>query len=365
MALLSDRRPENRLDNPPPGSFKWQRSAPRSCVVPAESGVALAMKVIRVSAWVLCLATSATADEFGLAWPVDCYLGVDCSIQQYVDRDPTTNVRDFRCGTLSYDGHNGTDIRVSTVAAMKEGMAVLAAQAGTVTGVRDGMPDIDVNAEVAVDVSGRECGNGVVISHGDGWDTQYCHLRRSTLQIQAGDRVEQGQRLGDIGMSGRATFPHLHFSVRRNGAVVDPFAPDSISGCSDETVDQLWLALVPYVATGLLDAGFSTKIPPFAAVKNGLPVLPSLPQEATGLVIWATYFGSRAGDQMRFRINGPEGFRFEHDYNVERDQAQAMQAAGQLRPQDGWPPGLYTAILTYSRNAALQWRVERQITILP
>src|SRR5262249_35663984 len=60
--------------------------------------------------FVLLLATTATAFELGL--PIDCEVGRSCVIQNYVDHDPSPNARDYQCGTLTYDGHNGTDFRL-------------------------------------------------------------------------------------------------------------------------------------------------------------------------------------------------------------------------------------------------------------
>ncbi|MEM9392658.1 MAG: M23 family metallopeptidase [Pseudomonadota bacterium] len=310
-----------------------------------------------------CLSTALAAEEFRLGWPVECELGNDCVIQQYVDRDPGSGVQDFGCGTLSYDGHNGTDIRVPTISDMEKGMAVVAARSGTVRGVRDGMPDIDVSSAEAIDVSGRECGNGVVLVHEDGWETQYCHLRESSVEVRSGDRVEQGQRLGEIGMSGSAAFPHLHLSVRRNGAVIDPFAPEMTDACETQSQDQLWISPVPYVSAGFLDAGFAAEVPSYQALKDGMPALSELAAEVPALVVWALYYGPRAGDTLSITITGPEGYRFDYDHLVERDQAQAMRAAGQRRPPNGWPAGSYTATLTYGRGADTQWRVERQIVL--
>jgi murein DD-endopeptidase MepM/ murein hydrolase activator NlpD len=48
----------------------------------------------------------------------------------------------------------------------------------------------------------------------------YCHLER--IDVQAGDTVAKGQSLGLSGKTGRATGPHLHWSVVLNGAMVDP-----------------------------------------------------------------------------------------------------------------------------------------------
>ena len=53
-----------------------------------------------------------------LALPVDCTLGETCYIQQYFDHDPSTVWGDFTCGTLAYDGHDGTDFALPTRAAM-------------------------------------------------------------------------------------------------------------------------------------------------------------------------------------------------------------------------------------------------------
>lgn len=63
-------------------------------------------------------------------------------------------------------------------------------------------------------------GKTVFVDHGNGLITMYCHLDR--IDVRAGEAVSGGQRLGLSGMSGRASGPHLHWSVILNGAMVDP-----------------------------------------------------------------------------------------------------------------------------------------------
>ncbi|MGD2116545.1 MAG: M23 family metallopeptidase [Acidobacteriota bacterium] len=63
-------------------------------------------------------------------------------------------------------------------------------------------------------------GKSVFLDHGDGLITMYFHL--SEIAVEAGARVERGQRIGAVGSTGRSTAPHLHFGVRWRGERVDP-----------------------------------------------------------------------------------------------------------------------------------------------
>lgn len=63
-------------------------------------------------------------------------------------------------------------------------------------------------------------GKSIFVDHGNGLITMYCHLEQS--DVQTGETVSKGHQLGLSGQSGRATGPHLHWSVILNGAMVDP-----------------------------------------------------------------------------------------------------------------------------------------------
>ncbi len=66
------------------------------------------------------------------------------------------------------------------------------------------------------------CGNMVSIRHANGLDTIYCHFSKIAPGIRAGARVAQKTVIGYVGMTGRATGPHLHFAVKRGGHFINP-----------------------------------------------------------------------------------------------------------------------------------------------
>ncbi|HUP83393.1 MAG TPA: M23 family metallopeptidase [Candidatus Limnocylindria bacterium] len=63
----------------------------------------------------------------------------------------------------------------------------------------------------------------VILSHGNGIKTIYVHLQKRDISgISKGRHVDQGQLIGLMGMTGRATGPHLHFGVWLDGRAIDP-----------------------------------------------------------------------------------------------------------------------------------------------
>jgi len=122
-----------------------------------------------------------------LSWPVDPSIRLG---SPFGWRDhPILHKRTF---------HSGLDIGLGT------GHPIRAAGSGTVT------------RSHADPVSGR----AVIIAHGHGVSTSYCH--GSALHVEKGQRIDDQALIMDAGSTGRSTCPHLHYTVRIGGRAVDP-----------------------------------------------------------------------------------------------------------------------------------------------
>ena len=313
------------------------------------------------AAALILAAMPTAAQDLQLGFPVDCTLGESCFIQNYVDHDPGPEAHDFTCAAQTYDTHRGTDIALNDLAAMDAGVNIHPAAAGTVAATRDGMPDILFTDPDAPDITKRSCGNAVIIDHEDGWQTRYCHMKRGSVTVKNGDRVTPETVIGQIGLSGKTEFPHLHISVHKDKNVIDPFQPTaSACGAADTT---LWSAPIPYVAGGLVSAGFSDVIPEFKTIKAGAAHKATLPATAAALIVWAHIFGSQTGDVLQLTVIGEQGEFLSHTVLLKRTQARLFRATGRKRNSVPWPTGTYTGTITLTRDNTEIDRLTTQIII--
>lgn len=98
------------------------------------------------------------------------------------------------------------------------GEKVFAVANATVVSAKDGLPDniprtaAGFNTAVPITME-NVAGNAIVLDLGDGQFAYYAHLKPGSVCVKAGDRVKRGELLGQIGSSGDARWPHLHFQV--------------------------------------------------------------------------------------------------------------------------------------------------------
>jgi hypothetical protein len=302
------------------------------------------------------LALPAVADEaprFDL--PVACPADAGCIVRNFVDDDPGPDAKDWRCGRLTYDGHKGTDIRVPDGAAMAKGVQVLAAAPGTVLRLRDGMDDVSIRVTGADAVKDREAGNSVIIDHGDGWETQYGHLRKGSIIVKPGQAVTAGQPIALMGLSGNTEFTHTHFEVRHDGKPVDPYTGMDMGATCGAAGTPLWtpraLAALAYREDTPFDAGFADARPDPWAARAGAYADLGLTVDSPALVFWIDVLGHRAGDRQTMRLLVPDGTVLaESADTVNEVHIQWFQFVGKKRPPDGWPPGRYRGEYSLTRD---------------
>jgi len=92
------------------------------------------------------------------------------------------------------------------------GVNVAAAQGAKVMAAADG--------KVIFADYNNECGNYVVVDHGYGFITRYCHL--DSIDCEVGDILTVGDKLGEVGLTGKVTGPNLFFSLEIDGCFTDP-----------------------------------------------------------------------------------------------------------------------------------------------
>jgi len=279
--------------------------------------------------------------------PIDCVLGQDCFLQNYMDVDAGPGSADFMCLALAYDGHKGTDFRIPDLEAMRIGVNVLAAASGTVKATRDGETDGLFWEGGAEAVGNRECGNGIVLDHGNGWETQYCHLKQGSLSVKRGQRVSAGDVVAEVGLSGQTEFPHLHISVRQNGTPVDPFTGLTADDRCGQKGTSLWSSdlqdVIKYVPAGVVNQGFAEGQVNSRGIEEGLYDENEISPTSPGLVYYVRMFGLRTGDEQEYVVLRPDGSElirstYAHE---EGPKAQYVRFVGKRRPQGGWPTGTY------------------------
>ena len=117
-------------------------------------------------------------------------------------------------GKESY--HSGIDLGISG------GSPVYAVKSGTISMVTKNITITNGNPQQLP--GNASYGNFVMINHEDGTSTLYAHMKYGSIpsSIEVGNRVEQGEQIGEVGSTGVSTGNHLHYEVRSHGSTVDP-----------------------------------------------------------------------------------------------------------------------------------------------
>jgi len=324
-------------------------------------------RAISIAFTPVLLSAPALAIELGL--PAQCELGKTCFVQQYPDMAAGDAVADPLCGTLSYDGHSGTDLRILSMKDMETGYAVVAVGDGKILRVRDQEQDYLIETESdRASVAGKECGNGLVMQLQDGYEVQYCHLRKNSLAVKPGDVVRAGDPLGEIGASGLAQFPHVHITVSRHGDTFDPltgrklsedctttFHPDE-SLFAPEIVEKLEPTKPDILAFGV--AGRPVVYD--ALVREGPP--PVVSTNDSVFVTWAWFANLKKGTMIRFILTNAKGETLVDHTGEPLDRNKASYAAFAGR-QGTVPGGRYQLEVSVTLDGTLLRRAVSEVAV--
>ena len=207
-------------------------------------------------------------------------------------------------------------------------------------------------------VTDRECGNGLVVDHGAGWETQYCHMLKGSVSVKKGDPVTRGQRLGDVGNSGLAQFAHVHLEVRKNGKPIEPFSgrgQDASCSLEAKGTEGLWTGdaakAFPYANGEIIGAIFATKPPSSKELELNHEPPPPGPG-ASEIYFVARIANIRLGDRVKMTLTGPGGFKHESQGKpLDRNRAMHLEFAFARMSKGGpLPNGTYSGKAEFIRG---------------
>ncbi|MBI1300551.1 MAG: peptidoglycan DD-metalloendopeptidase family protein [Alphaproteobacteria bacterium] len=289
--------------------------------------------------------------------PVACHYGEECWVVNFVDVDPVDNAAaDFKCGPKTYDKHKGTDFALASVRQMNAGVNVLAAADGRVLRFRDTEDDRLKTPEELAEISGanKDCGNGILIDHGNGLQTIYCHLKKDSVVVEAKQKVRAGQHIAQVGQSGVAEFPHLHFGVVWEDGIMDPYTGAlATAGCGQDE-NSMWHAGLPlkYEPVVIFDGGFRSTSPDFEAIKRGEENPATLTLNSAAFVFWAGFYNVEKGDEIHLVIKDPDDKIFvERRESMEKNRARQYYFTGRKIGQVQLKAGTYIGTATIKRGA--------------
>jgi hypothetical protein len=288
--------------------------------------------------FLLMLSSPLSAIE--LQFPVACRLMDNCWITNHVDLDRDKgHAEDYMCGSKTTDGSKSTHISLGSLSATKKNIPVIATADGQVTVARH-------NTEF--------CGTRVLIDHGGGWESNYCHLNSKTLHVREGQHVKQNQIVGSIGVSGQTDWPHLSYALLRNGMVFDPFSGrTNLEGCSRAS-QPLWLAKMNplYEPAHVASIGFNFGFLDGNKIKAGtLKAATAMKHDTPQMSLWTLMMNIQKGDEIEIKIIEPSGRLLKKKIIKSKKNTKYYPVyLSTLRGNFLWDKGVYKGVITVTRN---------------
>ncbi len=307
-------------------------------------------------------------NRINLATPIDCISGETCFVQKYVDMDASKNNNDFKCGSLSTDGHQGTDIRLISYREMEAGVDVFAAAAGKVIDIRDKMPDVSSQLVTYEVVTNRGYGNRVAIKHDNGYITIYAHLKRNSLLVNIGDIVKSGQKLAQVGLSGLSEYPHLHFELRQGRKIIDPYSGRVAGYGCGKSGESYWndaaIKTLKHQPSFIINAGFSSIKLNRNAVEYQL-YENKISKNSKNFLYNIYVAGINKGDEFNIKILSPDGITpiFNGNSNFDRGYVVRHLSGGKSNRTNPLPKGVYQGEFNLIRDGKIILNISKKVKV--
>jgi Peptidase family M23 len=176
-------------------------------------------------------------------------------------------------------------------------------------------------------------------------------MREGSIAVKAGDEVATGDRLGLIGFSGEAAFPHVHVTVRKDGKEVDPFSANDMTDC--KAVDRsLWSTsaqkTLAYKGSELLQLAWAPRIYEDAEVESG-KLSEFQPGQWSALVLFAEVINLYKDDVMSLTVTLPDQKPVVNSVVMKNNRAVQRLYAGK-KIKGSLPHGIYTGRFELKRG---------------
>lgn len=259
----------------------------------------LIYKILLLTIIVLTPDTHALELKFSI--PIECKFGEDCFLLNQVEK--------VECAQLPFSTKDGVIFIAKHDALVRDGIKILASQDGRVKAVRSNVDDQDKST-----VGIAPCGNGLIITHANGYETQYCYLRKDSIKLKKGDKVKEGQELGLMGMSGNINYPALLFTLKQKNKHIDPFTNNHASkDCGYNSDKSLWnseaIKAMIHSGTIITNYGFTTEEPEIAKARNGDYNIMTIAGNTNIIGYFIDLIGVYEGDLIFIEMLSPDGYK--------------------------------------------------------
>ena len=176
------------------------------------------------------------------------------------------------------------------------------------------------------------------------------------MNVSKGQEIAAGERIGRMGMSGDTDFPHLSFTLRRDKQTVDPFiGSEGFTQCG-QGEQQLWAVvddpILAYVKPEITQGGYTELRPSLSGpLPEHADEIQVYSRQARAIYLWADFGGLRPGDEIWFRIHGPDGEpMFQHKKPIKSHFFADRHYIEFLKRTQIWPDGEYRGTVTLRRQ---------------